>query len=152
MIRVRWIGRKKFERDMKRAARRLPSEMHRRLAMAGEAIVGEAQAHGFQGERTRALYRISGGRRVARKPPRAVTSPPNKLGVFSGAYRRAMSYEITGRKRHLNAEVGPVQIRYAPAHEFGLGNMPQRQVLTPAIKAKEKLVFALLGKTFNVLR
>lgn len=152
MIKLRWVGLKRFRRDMDRGAKKLRPALRRNLGLAAEAVVGEAQRHGFRGSRTRARFRISGGRRVARIPPWPVTSPPSKLGVFTGFYRRAISKDIKQSGRRLTAEVGPVGVRYARAHEFGVGRMPERPVIGPAVKAQEKYVYRLLGRTFEVLR
>lgn len=149
-IRIRFIGRKEFQREMERAAVRFNPELAKNVRKAGEIIIGQARKE-FKGERTRARFKISGGRRVTRKPPRAVTSPPGKLGVFEGTYRKQISQSLSRSGKSIKSEIGPVGVPYARRHELGTQGMPRRQVLTPAVKKTEKDVVRILGRTFGVV-
>ena len=133
-------GLRKLRRDMRSAEQRFTAQMDHQLKLAAETVVGEAQRSGFQGERTR-----------ARMKGRPVTSPPNKLGIFEGTYRRAIGYDLMGPANNRVAEVGPATIKYARRHEYGTKGMPKRPVMGPAVDATQDQVFKLLGRTFKVL-
>jgi hypothetical protein len=149
-VRVRVIGAKKLQRALDKAAKQFNPLLRRNLAKAANVVVGESQKQ-FVGSRTRAEYRISGGRRVRRKQPRPVTAPRNKLAVFEGTYRRQISYKVRGRKRRLVAEIGPVGIRYARVHEFGTHGQRRRPVMGPGLKNATPAVTRILGRTFSAV-
>ena len=138
-----------FARNTKRAARKIPRAAEERIREAAEIAIGSMKKQ-FQGERTRARFKISGGRRIARKPPRPVSAPGNRLGVFEGTYRKSITSKIVRSGKNVDAIVGPFGIRYARVHEFGIGT-PKRPVLGPGIKAVEDEIFELVGTTFEVL-
>jgi len=139
-----------FDRNLKRAKKKLPGEIEKNLSKAAEYVIGQAKQE-FQGERTRALYMIKGGRAVRRKNPRPVSSPPGKLGIFEGTYRKAITKRIVRSGRYIDALVGPFGIAYARRHEFGTGGMPKRPVLAPAIAKTQHIVEKLIGESFDVL-
>ena len=145
------LGLKELKDDVKDAERDFATEVERNIRDAADMVVGLAQRN-FRGSRTRALYMIRGGRRVKRKPPRPITSPPHMLGVFEGTYKRAISRDVRRNGKMVTAEIGPVGIRYARRHEFGTLGMPQRMVLTPAVEDSRERNFAMLGQSFRVLR
>lgn len=149
-IGVRIVGATELRREIETASRRVVPEAEQNVRKASEVVVGAALRQ-FKGSRTRALYEISGGKRIARKPPRPVTSPPDKLGVWEGTYRRAITYDVSRRGKQVESEVGPVGIAYARRHEFGILGMPQRQVITPAVEETKDRVFGLIARTFEVL-
>jgi phage gpG-like protein len=151
-IGIRIEGTEEQARDLERAGDRLPQALDTQLRLASELIVGASQRN-FKGERTRAEYEIKGGKRVRRKTPRPVTSPANMLGVFEGRYRQSISYTVTRHQNlTLSSEIGPVGVIYAPVHEFGLGVIPARPVLTPAIDSTRDRVYGLIGHAFKVVR
>lgn len=132
-IKVTFIGEKKLLKDLRAAKDKFNPRLRQQLAKAAEVVVGKARQQ-FVGSRTRSFYRISGGKRVARRPPWPVTAPPKKLGIFSGHYRKQISKTVKGRGRRLYAEIGPVGIRYAAVHEFGTHGQKKRPVLGPALE------------------
>jgi len=153
-MRVRIIGAKRSRRELEKSRRRFQPAVEKNLRAAGEIIIGQARRE-FKGSRTRSLYSISGGKRKRRNPPRPVTSPPRKLGVFEGTYRQSISMDLKDSRRGRSgrrwvAEIGPTVI-YAHRHEFGTKGMPQRQVLTPAVKKKQREVFKRIGRSFKVV-
>jgi len=150
MLNVRLVGDKKFKKELERGARRIIPETEKRLRRVSAFVVGDAQKQ-FKGSRTRALYKISGGRRVKRKKPRAVTSPANKLGIFTGQYRKSISFAIERKRRKLRSVIGPVGIIYAAVHEFGTHGQKKRQVLTPAVKMNEQRITRELGKVWRTV-
>lgn len=150
-IKIRFLGVTAMRRQLDRAQRRFGPEMEKNLRKSGEIVVSAAKRE-FRGNRTRALYEISKGRRRKREFPRPITSPPHMLGVWTGQYRKSITYDLRHKTRRTYAiEVGPEGIIYARAHEFGIGRMPQRQVLTPGVKKSERKVVQLLGTTFKVI-
>lgn len=153
-LKMRVMGSKKMEAAMKRNVRVFEPAVMKQITLAGEVVIGAARKE-FKGSRTRSLYEISGGKRKLRAKPRAITSPPKQLGVFEGAYRKSISQDVEIKgprtRRRWTTTVGPTVI-YAAAHEFGKGNLPERQVLTPAIKKTQNKVFKIIGKAFKVLR
>ena len=149
---IKIIGTKKAAREMKAAASKFEPQMKRNLRKAGEVVIGEAKKQ-FQGIRTRAKYLPGGPKgRTLRDPPRAVTSRPHKLGTFTTTYKKSITQEMkqTGKKKW-STTVGPQGAPYARSHEFGLGHMPKRQVLTPAVKKATPKVVKLIGATFKVI-
>lgn len=148
---IKILGANELRQELATAGASVPGELEKNVRRAGEIVTSAAQRN-FKGSRTRALYQILNGKRVRRKPPWPVTSPPDMLGVFEGTYRRAISYDVTHVGTRVTAEVGPVKVVYAPVHEFGLGRMPARPVLTPAVESNKERVFAMLGMTFQVLK
>ena len=140
LVSVTIRGLRTLRRHIATAARNLQSRMDQNLRLASELIVEEAVREGFQGSRTR-----------ARRKKRPVTAPPRKLGIDTGFYRQAIGYSIGGPTRSRTSEVGPAGVAYARAHEFGIGHMPKRPVIGPAVSATEDKVFKLIGKTFEVL-
>lgn len=151
---VKVTGLEKSKRAMGKTAKVFPRQLEKNMRLAGEIVIGAARKQ-FKGSRTRAIYSISGGRRKKRKKPRPVTSPKDKLGIFEGAYTKSISLDarVTGpkKRRTFIVEVGP-SVVYAAAHEFGTGNMPQRQVLTPAVAETANQVFRLIGKSMKVMQ
>lgn len=137
---LRILGRKRFERHTERAARRFRPTMQRNFGLVMEDMTSWAKEKRFRGERTRA-YRKG----------RPVTAPEGVLGIDTGMYRTSLSYETDHRGSNTRAEFGPVGIRYARVHEFGLGAMPKRPVVSPAIDEFNDEFFRVLGKTFRVL-
>lgn len=134
------LGLKEWRRDLGAAARKIPGEQLKNTRKAAEIIVGQARKE-FKGSRTR-----------ARRKKRPVTSPPDKLGVDIGTYRKQISATVRRRGKSVVAEVGPVGLVYPVLHEYGLGRMPKRQVITPAVEKTEDKQIALIGRTFKVLR
>lgn len=149
-ISVRVLGLRRLQRTFARAKRGLLGATRSNLEKASLVLVGAAQKQ-FEGERTRARYKISGGERVERDNPRPVTSPPDRLGVFTGNYRNRITFDIKKSGRKLTAEVGPAGVPYARRHELGI-RTPERQVLTPAVKESADEIFRILGTSFEVLR
>jgi hypothetical protein len=145
-----------FRRHLKGARKNFMGTLERNVRLAAEIVTGAAKEQ-FVGERTRALNMISGGRVITRKPPRPISSPADKLGVFTGHYRRAIGNSIRVIGKRVHAEVGPLAaVPYARVHEFGgkAGRnvvMPKRPVISPAVEATKERVFRLIGKTFRVL-
>lgn len=146
---VKILGLRRLQRTFARARRRLLGVTRSRLEKASLVVVREAQRQ-FEGERTRAVYEIKGGKRKRRESPRPVTSPPDKLGVFTGNYRKRITFDIKKGNRKLIAEVGPAGVPYALRHELGT-RTPERQVMTPAAKESADEVFRILGTSFEVL-
>ena len=150
-LKIKILGAKRLRRLLRRAAAKFEPEMAKNLRRAGEILISEAQKQ-FKGSRTRARFKIMGGRRVARSTPRAVTAPPNKLGIFTGQYRKSISQDVRRRgRRRWETEVGPVGIKYARTHEFGRGRIPKRPVLTPALKKSTPKFVGVLEGTFGVI-
>lgn len=147
---VRIVGATELRRELETARKNVMPEAERNVRRASEVVLGSAVRQ-FQGSRTRSLYEIKGGKRVTRKPPRPVTSPPDRLGVFEGTYRRGITYDVSRTGKIVQSEIGPVGIVYAHRHEFGILGMPQRQVLTPAVEETKKRVFEIIERTFTVL-
>lgn len=139
-----------WRRRCQEAQRRVSRELSQCGARIGEVVRREAISQ-FAGERTRALYQIVGGKRRKRKRPRPVTSPPHQLGIFSGLYRRTISYQVTTSGRAVRVEVGPVGIQYPRAHEYGLGRMPKRPVLEPAVAAARPVVERIWRRPVEVI-
>jgi hypothetical protein len=135
---------------LRKAERKFPRALETNLRLAGEFVIGASKKQ-FKGMRTSALYKIRGGRRVARTPPLPVTAPRHMLAVFEGQYRKSITQDVQrkGSKRWLT-EIGP-EVPYARVHELGKRGMPKRQVLTPGVKQSEKDVFKILGRTFKVI-
>ncbi|RMF18882.1 MAG: hypothetical protein D6760_13535 [Deltaproteobacteria bacterium] len=150
MIGIRVLGLRRFREDIAHENALRKSRIGAKLARAAEYVASDAKRN-FKGERTRARYMIKGGRRVRRKHPRPVTSPPNMLGVFEGTYRRAITWTLRRSGREIVAEVGPSGIKYPPAHEFGTHGMPKRPVLTPAVEKNRQRVFRLLGAAIRIV-
>jgi hypothetical protein len=132
-------------------AKAIESETGRAVAKAGEFVIGDSRLQ-FEGERTHALYEISGGRVTRRRNPSTVTSPANKLGVFEGTYRKAISQEIAHSGSLWSTEVGPVGIPYAAAHEFGTARLPRRPVLGPGVDAALPKIDRVLGAVVRVIK
>jgi hypothetical protein len=138
---IKILGIDRLNRDMRRASHLFRPTMRKNLGLVLEEMTGWAKENRFQGERTR-----------ARRKKRPVTAPPKILGIDTGHYRGAVSYDMKWKGKTLSAEFGPMGVKYARVHEFGLGVMPQRQVIEPTIDEFTEDVFRVLGKTFRVLR
>jgi hypothetical protein len=145
MIEILIIGATVAAQSFEADAVALPGQAEKFVRYAGELVIGESKRQ-FVGSRTRSLYAISGGRRVRRNPPRPVTSPPNKLGVFEGRYRQAITQDVRHTGHFWETEIGPEGIPYARVHELGIGRMPKRPVMQPGLEAALPRIVASADK------
>jgi len=152
MVGITLVGFQPLGKDADGWKTEIPTKFEKQMARVGEIVVGNAQRM-FKGSRTRAKFMIKGGKRVKRKGKgRAITSPPHQLGIFEGTYRKSISYEVKRYSDKVTTTVGPVGIKYARVHEFGIGPMPERPVLGPAVDKSIKKAERLLGISLEVVR
>lgn len=148
---IKILGANEFRQELATAGASVPAALEDKIRKAAELVTNESKKN-FKGWRTKALYEIVNGKRVRRKPPLPVTSPPDMLGAFENHYKKAISYSVTHAGTRVTAEVGPIGIIYARVHEFGLGRIPPRPVLTPAVEKTTERIYKYIGMTFQVLK
>lgn len=148
-MKIKWIGLARFQRKAGDASRKIPRALRERLTKGAAVVIRTGARKYFKGERTKAIRSHKPPYR-RRKSPRPITSPPDKLGSFTGAYRNKMGFDVRRRGRGAEAVLGtPADIgKYAAAHEFGLGRMPARPVFSRAAKDEEDFIVRQLGLTF----
>jgi HK97 gp10 family phage protein len=91
-------------------------------------------------------YLLKGGMLVvAHSQKTYLTGPrPEKLGVITGRLRRSIHTRIAEEGGHkLRLEIG-TRVSYARRHEEGIGRMPERPFLRPAIRDKQSKVVKMV--------
>lgn len=155
------LGLSQFGDAMSKAADQFPTKAKTNLGKAAEIVIANAQYEQMGGNRTRAYFKVSGGRLVKRrfrgnqKPN--VTAKPDQLGILFGFLRRSISADVKQVSlRKYQAEIGPKGVPYARIHELGgmtgrghKVKMPKRPYMAPAEKATREDVLKLLGRTFE---
>lgn len=150
---IRLTGVRLFRAFLAVKAQLTGNAVEQTLRRVGERIARDA-AKNFQGERTRAKFVPSRKGRRRRKRPRGVSSPPDKLGSFTGQLRRSIGVRVEKSGFKVAVLVGPrARVKYAAVHELGYAplHIPKRPFLTPAFDKNKAWAERQLQRKINLV-
>lgn len=126
LIGFRILGLEAMIRKVQGAQRRVPDAIEQAMRQVTLIVAGRAQKN------------ITGSR---------ATNPPHVLGRVTGRLAGSITTRVSRRGPVVQGRVG-TNVVYGPPHELGLGRMPRRPYLAPALDASQKNIRDMLGRAF----